>query len=1335
MEVHRANPEDEKGIATLIKGDEKLLEKRFGKFNVQELIENSIIAITASNETGEIVAFAAFSNSPTPTTGDERLAPNKWAEWVRETFPDTGLGPRNTLWLSFFAAGSLYEQEAIDMILHSAFDTFAHVDALLFALGPNVTAFTPVNEPEIFEEIEHKSGDVKMLVSFAINYRPQVRIRSARVEDHDDLTPIFNQQSEILTENYGEFYLTRVIEAQSKSNQVLVADINNKPVGLMSLTSDIDTKILADCFDLSPYNNFTKPTVDPEPAGLKENANLGDAAYLADLSAFEKDSKKEPGTMFEPIFGRLYNGLKSVVVDKFVDAIDLEKLKEEYDEAEQKRKQVEADAKRAAGEEVPDDDDDDDEVEMDFKTAWSETLPNYLVALCLFSAAKGKPSIASSIDNKALPANAASAISELMNAADAPADVAAFAAACKRVGAAVAQKDESLSINFLINLSKYTALVGGEAKGVDFGEELKNILEKGTWHPKPAEGAEKLKESAEKKADDSVKSGTEEEKTKKMVNGSTNTPASNVMCITLYCLEEAYEGLGEAFLGEAFRRYPDHDYCILTLPHSSPEIPLLQHFTYVSPLPSNTFSHSLYLLHRATAFRAPLTVRWSRAGDMMHLREMTTAMENKSEILSAARRGLKAKMSTSPTCACLTLEHNDQFIGAVVVDIEETTKDVDWLCTEYAVDEVISTNTFPSSAHATILYYLCDPLFSADKQFVLSEVMRILNKGALHYRVYPLHYVQDLLDALVQVAPRKRPSVPGEGKSTGEMDKPLHDAKTGGMLAALAEEGKDFALYVTSVRLLHEPRVAVNARIVVYGATPCALSFLEQLLLNPGANFRSLTIITPCGVEEQDSGMTGFFPKEADYTHRHLDRLAVSARVKVLKSTISAMDCKRKVVVLADDKLVPYDYLVLAPGLQDETLAGLNVVSQKFLEEQKRKRQLAEEAANKENDEEEVADEKSEKDEGKGRGKEEEEQAEDEEMESLSEPPVNEVQGVVSVKGNASTAECLQLLEGLRKEGKLGSSRQSKEAKILVYGSTVTALTMIRGLLNQGLRPSSIFWLGEDSRSTVLSQNQDNLDLWHSGNTKVENQVIRRLNALGVKSLGLAKIETVRHEDGKLSGVHFKPGRGRREKYPVFVQSLQHEEMEGMWLFPCQILLCCGRPDVDRTLYKAITNNSLVYDGRLVVDRYFRTENPNVLAAGSLARLSRAEGCTTPLECYNPVEVGVRLAETLIDSIVWEQDHKDQRIPMRPYQLPKTVDCIYPGEINFFHGHAPDYDLGKKRAGKTLESDKNGVYQQLVFGKDGVLKSFTYLGEKSIDTFKMAGLIGLPFTYMNGTES
>lgn len=64
-----------------------------------------------------------------------------------------------------------------------------------------------------------------------------LRVRRAHIEDHDDLVPIFNQQSEVLTAIYGEFFLAELIESQSATNHALVAEVRCCPLRPLRLST------------------------------------------------------------------------------------------------------------------------------------------------------------------------------------------------------------------------------------------------------------------------------------------------------------------------------------------------------------------------------------------------------------------------------------------------------------------------------------------------------------------------------------------------------------------------------------------------------------------------------------------------------------------------------------------------------------------------------------------------------------------------------------------------------------------------------------------------------------------------------------------------------------------------------------------------------------------------------------------------------------------------------------------------------------------------------------------------------------------------------------------
>jgi hypothetical protein len=88
---------------------------------------------------------------------------------------------------------------------------------------------------------------------------PFIEVRQAKQEDHDDLADVFNNQSETVTEAYGEYFLAELIAQQNNDNKALVAQVQDKAVGLMGLTNEVDTTILHQCFELDSFDNLLKP--------------------------------------------------------------------------------------------------------------------------------------------------------------------------------------------------------------------------------------------------------------------------------------------------------------------------------------------------------------------------------------------------------------------------------------------------------------------------------------------------------------------------------------------------------------------------------------------------------------------------------------------------------------------------------------------------------------------------------------------------------------------------------------------------------------------------------------------------------------------------------------------------------------------------------------------------------------------------------------------------------------------------------------------------------------------------------------------------------------------
>jgi len=63
----------------------------------------------------------------------------------------------------------------------------------------------------------------------------------------------------------------------------------------------------------------------------------------------------------------------------------------------------------------------------------------------------------------------------------------------------------------------------------------------------------------------------------------------------------------------------------------------------------------------------------------------------------------------------------------------------------------------------------------------------------------------------------------------------------------------------------------------------------------------------------------------------------------------------------------------------------------------------------------------------------------------------------------------------------------------------------------------------------------------------------------------------------------------------------------------CTLFVACAARDVDAFVFHALNQSSIVYDGRLIVDENWTTNDPLILAGGTIAKLARRVGILVKL--------------------------------------------------------------------------------------------------------------------------
>lgn len=57
----------------------------------------------------------------------------------------------------------------------------------------------------------------------------------------------------------GEYFLAELIESQDSSHQTVVAEVEGRAVGFMSISSEVDVEFLNECYQLEPFHGLKQP--------------------------------------------------------------------------------------------------------------------------------------------------------------------------------------------------------------------------------------------------------------------------------------------------------------------------------------------------------------------------------------------------------------------------------------------------------------------------------------------------------------------------------------------------------------------------------------------------------------------------------------------------------------------------------------------------------------------------------------------------------------------------------------------------------------------------------------------------------------------------------------------------------------------------------------------------------------------------------------------------------------------------------------------------------------------------------------------------------------------
>ncbi len=209
-------------------------------------------------------------------------------------------------------------------------------------------------------------------------------------------------------------------------------------------------------------------------------------------------------------------------------------------------------------------------------------------------------------------------------------------------------------------------------------------------------------------------------------------------------------------------------------------------------------------------------------------------------------------------------------MGVAIVRQEEN---IEYLKSWYNIEDFIYYSHHQRNEHGHLHHFVMNPIFHhltkiflkvsydiigcwlVSKRSVssisscLQEMMRLDNKSCFYYPVparlngsqsqdsgFERHSLVTCLGEMVPIRPRRQISYP------------IHMLHGNIPSERVLKSMRPFALYSINRKLVLEPKIAINSRVVVVGASDTSLSFLETLVFAPHLKFNNITLVSPHGL-------------------------------------------------------------------------------------------------------------------------------------------------------------------------------------------------------------------------------------------------------------------------------------------------------------------------------------------------------------------------------------------------------------------------------------------------------------------------------------------------------
>lgn len=320
----------------------------------------------------------------------------------------------------------------------------------------------------------------------------------------------------------------------------------------------------------------------------------------------------------------------------------------------------------------------------------------------------------------------------------------------------------------------------------------------------------------------------------------------------------------------------------------------------------------------------------------------------RSEVLDTLELSLRMSdidVTENPDDISFKIMLSNKIIGLIVLSKRMLSiDDVNWYRCHYHLDDFINYQRNRLRNSYSILYFCIDPIFSAYTKVILQQIMRKTLKNTFYY-----HHEKDaipskeIVENFLFIKPRRFP----DGKHINNSSRPELKHPTTLELLSLPQENCPLYL-VTKGSLSHYKKI-ISKRIVIIGGSVHSYAFLETLcsihyLYLPNIYFIIDILPTSFRLNTEIAGnysiltnsMFSIPSKYSDQWKFDIEQngclsvqdidlpylseqwaMGYAYRINIIKGRLTDIDRENKAIVVSDELVIEYDYLLLSTWTQD----------------------------------------------------------------------------------------------------------------------------------------------------------------------------------------------------------------------------------------------------------------------------------------------------------------------------------------------------------------------------------------------------------------------------------